>query len=94
MSKKKSTSQNAKIAIIAIILGVVIIAITPLIRFLTGQLLTVNCPMIGSVRECGLELGYKYAFYTDTITSLWLIAGVIILVFGIVKYFIKNKKHQ
>lgn len=85
--KKKSNLRKK----VYLILGTAIVVTTPLVQPIVGNLLTQNCPMLGNIRECGLAVGYKNAFYAEILPILWLAIGVVILAIGIVKYFVARK---
>jgi hypothetical protein len=87
--QKKSRPQASTILLIA---GTMIAVTTPFVQPIIIYFLTRGCPMLGDVRECGLEVGYKNAFYAENIPILWFVIGIIILAVGIIKYYIVKKR--
>ncbi|MEO5949916.1 MAG: hypothetical protein ABIQ04_00535 [Candidatus Saccharimonadales bacterium] len=89
MSKIKKTDNRP---VVVSILGIIFIILTPFAQYTIGQLLIMHCPVLYGIRECGLDNGYKYAFYADAFAVLWLVIGLAILAYGLAKYFTNRKK--
>jgi len=73
------------------ILGVVLLAITPLLRRWLEAALTAPCETIFDVKECGPDLNLRNASILDAAQVAWIVFGVSILVIGIILY-IKYRK--
>jgi hypothetical protein len=89
MKKNKETSSHTSIKLL--IIGVVVLASSPLLQYKIAEYLTKDCPFFGSHRVCSIEIGLKNAFYAQTILSLWIVIGVVILIAGMYMYFAFKK---
>jgi len=82
---KKRPNKKFLIPKLAII-GVILLALTPLVRQLLDKALTAPCGVIYGIKECGPELNIRNASILDVAQGAWIAFGALILVTGIVLY--------
>lgn len=91
--EKRKNSQLKATPILSVV-GILLVITTPLVQPILLHFLAQDCPLRGEVRECGLELGIKNAFYAETLPFIWLIIGLIILAIGITHYFLAKRSSR
>jgi len=90
MKKQKSPKLNPHIALV--LAGSFIITITPLVTEFLKFLFTYDCPILWSVRECGLRRGLQNATYIIGLSSLWAAIGASLLILGMALLRLSSKK--
>jgi hypothetical protein len=87
---KKRFSKKFPIPKLAII-GVILLALTPLVKQLLDAALTAPCGVIYGMKECGPDLNIRNASILEVAQGAWIAFGALILVTGIALY-IKYRK--
>lgn len=89
---KKNINIKSSTGIRLAFSGLVILALTPLVQSKVVEYLTKDCPFFGSYRQCGLEVGLKYALYVQALVGVWAVVGGTLLIVGLFKYYTSRKR--
>jgi hypothetical protein len=89
MRKQKHTRSHNSTAFI--VLGIILLAVTPLVQPMAGDLLTLGCPVVGNTIRCDFEVGIEIAAYSAITAVMWLFIAITMLIVGILKRLDEKK---